>query len=258
LKRLEPDLGFERMTLEAGVTNAMAVTQNTMATTGPDEAGRREDLAQLLDRLSQRLPVWRLAPGESHWPERSVVRVGPFDPVPEAPPRSALPAPVRLITRPVPLKVIAMVPDGPPLRLRLNGAVHDVARSDGPERIEPEWWHDSATRSGRDYCSVELASGARLWIGRAGALRPDRPRVLVPARLSGVSVAFTEVAAHTNFTLLDGASHPAVMVATAAMLGHAGIGVCDTDSLAGVVRAHSHSAVRKCCGGRLLGLKARE
>ena len=28
------------------------------------------------------------------------------------------------------------------------------------------------------------------------------------------------------------------MVTTAAMLGHAGIGVCDTNSLAGVVRAH--------------------
>jgi error-prone DNA polymerase len=73
-----------------------------------------------------------------------------------------------------------------------------------------------------------------------------------------VSVAFAEVAAHTNFTLLDGASHPAKMVTTAAMLGHAGIGVCDTNSLAGVVRVHSHSAVGKCCGGRLLGLKARE
>jgi protein ImuB len=101
--------------------------------------------------------------------------VGPFDPVPEAPPRSALPAPVRLLKRPVPLKVIAMVPDGPPLRLRVNGAVHDVARSDGPERIEPEWWYDPATRCGRDYYRVELTSGARLWIGRAGALRPDRP-----------------------------------------------------------------------------------
>ena len=51
-------------------------------------------------------------------------------------------------------------------------------------------------------------------------------------------VAFAEVGARTNFTLLDGASHPAEMVATAAALGHAGIGVCDTNSLAGVVRAH--------------------
>jgi error-prone DNA polymerase len=53
-----------------------------------------------------------------------------------------------------------------------------------------------------------------------------------------MTIAFAEVGARTNFTLLDGASHPAEMVATAAMLGHAGIGVCDTNSLAGVVRAH--------------------
>jgi DNA polymerase III alpha subunit len=49
---------------------------------------------------------------------------------------------------------------------------------------------------------------------------------------------FAEVGARTNFTLLDGASHPAEMVAVAAELGHAGIGVCDTNGLAGVVRAH--------------------
>jgi error-prone DNA polymerase len=53
-----------------------------------------------------------------------------------------------------------------------------------------------------------------------------------------VTVAFAELGARTNFTLLDGASHPAEMIATAAMLGHAGIGVCDRNSLAGVVRAH--------------------
>jgi error-prone DNA polymerase len=53
-----------------------------------------------------------------------------------------------------------------------------------------------------------------------------------------MTAAFAELGARTNFTLLDGASHPAEMVAQAAMLGHAGIGVCDLNSLAGVVRAH--------------------
>ncbi len=175
LERLEPGLGFERMTLEAGVINAMAGAQDVMATTGTDQAVRTEALAQLLDRLSQRLPVWRLAPGESHWPERSAVRVGPFDPVPIAPPRFHLPVAVRLLRRPVPLMVLSLVPDGPPVRLRLDGAVHDVVWSDGVERIEREWWRDATDGAGRDYYRVELTSGARLWIGRAGALRPDRP-----------------------------------------------------------------------------------
>jgi protein ImuB len=104
-----------------------------------------------------------------------VTRIGPFDPVPDAPPPSSLPAPVRLLKRPVPLMVLAEIPGGPPLRLRLDGRVHDVARSDGPERIEPEWWHDTERRTGRDYYRVELASGSRLWIGRIEAVRPDRP-----------------------------------------------------------------------------------
>jgi len=175
LERLEPDLGFERMTLEAGVTNAMMAMQAAMPAAGIDQVGKNEALAQLLDRLSQRLPVWRLAPGESHWPERSVVRVGPFNAVPPATRRSDLPAPVRLLQRPLALMVVALVPDGPPARLRLNGAVHEVAWSDGPERIEREWWHDAAVGPGRDYYRVELASGGRLWVGRAGTLRQDRP-----------------------------------------------------------------------------------
>lgn len=175
LERLEPDLGFERMTLEARVTNAMEAGQKTMVTTGTDTTDRDEALGQLIDRLSQRLPVWRLAPAESHWPERSCVRVGPFDDTAGRPPPSPLPAPVRLLKRPIPLMVLAEIPEGPPLRLRLDGTVHDIARADGPERIEPEWWHDAERRTGRDYYRVQLASGARLWVARIAAMRPDRP-----------------------------------------------------------------------------------
>ncbi|GAB0119806.1 Y-family DNA polymerase [Acidisoma sp. 7E03] len=175
LERLEPDLGFERMSLEAGSTNDMIADQRGLAEDGLDSAGRAEALAQLIDRLAQRLPVWRPAPVESHWPERGVTWASPFDAVPDLPARSPLPAPVRLLHRPVPMMVLAEIPAGPPLRLRLNGAVHDVAHAEGPERIEPEWWKDPERRSGRDYYRVELASGTRLWIGRIAALRPDRP-----------------------------------------------------------------------------------
>ncbi|MGA8443854.1 MAG: PHP domain-containing protein, partial [Roseiarcus sp.] len=42
----------------------------------------------------------------------------------------------------------------------------------------------------------------------------------------------------TNFSFLRGASHPEEMVARAAELGLAGIGIADRNTLAGVVRAH--------------------
>jgi len=49
---------------------------------------------------------------------------------------------------------------------------------------------------------------------------------------------YAELGAQSNFSFLDGASHPAELVQTSAALGLAGLGLCDTNSLAGVVRGH--------------------
>ena len=49
---------------------------------------------------------------------------------------------------------------------------------------------------------------------------------------------FAELGALTNFSFLEGASHPHELVATAKSLGHAAIGIADRNSFAGVVRAH--------------------
>jgi len=50
--------------------------------------------------------------------------------------------------------------------------------------------------------------------------------------------AYAELGARSNFSLLHGASHPAELVLTARALEHAGLGICDSNSLAGVVRGH--------------------
>ena len=71
---------------------------------------------------------------------------------------------------------------------------------------------------------------------------------------------FAELAAMTNFSFLRGASHPEEMVARAAELGLAGIGIADRNSLAGVVRAHTFArdnveamaGTRVVPGGRLV------
>jgi error-prone DNA polymerase len=49
--------------------------------------------------------------------------------------------------------------------------------------------------------------------------------------------AFAELGALTNFSFLEGASHPHELVAMAKGLGHTGIGVADRNSFAGVARA---------------------
>ncbi|UFN47082.1 error-prone DNA polymerase [Roseomonas sp. OT10] len=47
---------------------------------------------------------------------------------------------------------------------------------------------------------------------------------------------FAELAALSNFSFLDGASHPHELAATAAALGHAALGIADRNSFAGSVR----------------------
>jgi error-prone DNA polymerase len=54
-------------------------------------------------------------------------------------------------------------------------------------------------------------------------------------------MTYAELATATNFSFLRGASHPEELVAQAAQLGHAGIGIADRNSVAGVVRAHVYA-----------------
>ncbi len=55
---------------------------------------------------------------------------------------------------------------------------------------------------------------------------------------SGSQVAFAELCCFSNFTFLTGASYPDEVATRAAELGYHAVGVCDTNTLAGVVRAH--------------------
>ena len=65
---------------------------------------------------------------------------------------------------------------------------------------------------------------------------------------------YAELQVTTNFSFLRGASHPHELVARAAALGHAAIGVTDRNSLAGVVRMHiaaKEAGLRLVVGARL-------
>ena len=52
-------------------------------------------------------------------------------------------------------------------------------------------------------------------------------------------VMYAELHAKTNFSFLEGASHPDELVRRAAELGYCALAVTDRNSLAGVVRAHA-------------------
>ena len=67
--------------------------------------------------------------------------------------------------------------------------------------------------------------------------------------------AFAELAVTTNYSFLRGASHADELVARAAALGLAALGVADRNSLAGVVRAHvaaKEAGLRLLVGARLV------
>ena len=66
--------------------------------------------------------------------------------------------------------------------------------------------------------------------------------------------SYAELAAASNYSFLRGASHPGEMVARAAELGLAAIGLADCNSVAGVVRAHvaaREAGIRFLPGARL-------
>lgn len=161
IEELRPEFGFERMMLAAPVTEWLDAQQAALS----PEAGPEEALPQLLDRLGQRLEVWRAVPHASHWPERAQRRASPFAP---AAPFTPAPRPLRLLRRPLPLGAVALLPDAPPSLLRHGGRAERVVSAEGPERLTPEWWQPGRQAPPRDYYRVQLASGARWWVCRRG------------------------------------------------------------------------------------------
>ena len=137
LEQLAPGLGFERMALEARVTEPMtAGIQSGLGIGGrQDAAATAVALAQLLDRLRQRLPVHRVRLVASHWPERSVAALDPHD-MEQAVPMgwAAQPRPVLLLRRAQPMDTIVNRRwIGTPDR-RSKGALTHIACSLAAER----------------------------------------------------------------------------------------------------------------------------
>jgi len=181
LDRVDPGFGIEAMVLEATEIEPLAPRQSIFPVPGECEAA---DLAALIDRLQNRLGSTRVAQlvsVASHVPERAelyrtaswaegeVSLVG----IELAPANSR---PIKLLSPPEPVEVMAPVPDDPPLSFRWRGKLHRIAAADGPERIGPEWWRPGPGRA-RDYYRVEDSEGRRFWVyrdGLYGAAEPPR------------------------------------------------------------------------------------
>ena len=160
--------GIEVVRLSAPWAEPLALTQNDL-----EQAAQAHgtSLAACIDRLTVRLgtgavamPVLRA----SHVPERGQHWVAP-DPSRATQDELAFHArPLKLLDRAEPIAVIYEAPDGLPRLFRWRGAVHEIMRAEGPERIAPEWWREKGGARLRDYYRIEDSSGRRFWIYRRG------------------------------------------------------------------------------------------
>lgn len=169
---LDPGFGFDLVRLSVLRAEPFQQPQKSLDGQQEDESA----VAMLVDRLVARQgadKVLRCVARDSHDPFLAGGFVPVGAPVASAdwpePEKAAPPArPLTLFEPPQGIEAMAEVPDGAPVRFRWRRVLHVVTRSEGPERIAPEWWHGKPDRPTRDYYRVEDADGRRFWLFREG------------------------------------------------------------------------------------------
>ena len=202
IERIAPSAGASGLRLTATETARWRAVQEDLfvRTERPDE----EAVGALIDRLANRLghqTVVRTEAVEDHQPDKSFRYVplvgrdeGEKKPSPERKrgetgdegirersrerekadgrsDRTRDPCgvetgerPLRLFLRPLPVRVIALGPEGPPTWFHYRRREHVVSQAAGPERLETGWWRGADIR--RDYFRVTTKSGQQFWLFR--------------------------------------------------------------------------------------------
>lgn len=168
IETIDPGFGIETMDLTATLAEPLVLQQTVSSLIEEEDV----DLAGLVDVIANRIGaarLYRIAPVESDVPERSFRRIPPLSSETGATWPSRWPRPARLLARPEPVEVMALLPDHPPASFTWRGVRRLVKRADGPERIFGEWWkRDAELAAVRDYFQVEDAEGERFWLFRSG------------------------------------------------------------------------------------------
>ncbi len=167
ISTIEPAMGIELFLLEATqIEDHFSQQEKMWETSGGLEDER---LSELIDRLGARVgmqAIHRYLPDEHYWPERSFKPASDLREQPATPWRADKLRPLQLLPVPERIDVAAPIPDYPPMLFVYRGEQHEVAKADGPERIEQEWWIQDGQH--RDYYRVEDREGRRYWIFRLG------------------------------------------------------------------------------------------
>jgi len=166
IDKIEPALGIELFLLEALKVEDMETVQEQIWAVNKGLADTA--LAELLDRVAGKVgaeAIKRYLPDEHYWPERAIKVATSLaeEPTTNWPVQMR---PIRLLAKPEPIEVMALVPDDPPKLFTYKSKRHAIIKADGPERIGREWWRDTGEH--RDYYAVEDSEGQRYWVFRSG------------------------------------------------------------------------------------------
>lgn len=171
LGRLELGFGLDAMMLTADAVEPMTARQGALESEA--EAKQAESLAALIDRLTARLGEDRVLTPEAvdSWLPERAERWRPALGRRLSTPEGGARRPILLLDPPEPVEALAELPDGAPVRFTWRRLSRRVTRSDGPERLSPEWWRprpDDRQARTRDYYRVEDEAGGRYWLFREG------------------------------------------------------------------------------------------
>lgn len=173
IQTIEPALGIELFVLEAPLVEEAPKPQEALW----EIRGERTKIAELLDTIAGKVgmgAIHRYLPQQHHWPERSVSVATSLDEVPKVDWPTDKLRPLHLLSRPEPISVMVVLPDYPPMLFSHKGRTYELAKTEGPERIEQEWWIEEGQF--RDYYRVEDEKGARYWLFRSGHYGEGEPQ----------------------------------------------------------------------------------
>ncbi|HZS52834.1 MAG TPA: DNA polymerase Y family protein [Bryobacteraceae bacterium] len=170
LDSIDAGFGIETLILSVFNLERFDPAQFMLPELDPNSKQNPEALDELVDRLGMRLGfqhVTRIQICESFLPEHAVA----FQPVTTPQIQSATwpeyrLRPVHWIDPPTRIEVSTIHPGGAPVRFRLGQRLHRIVKSEGPERLAPEWWRAQQPLhwKARDYYRIEDESGCRFWI----------------------------------------------------------------------------------------------
>jgi protein ImuB len=168
IETVDPGFGVEKMVMTA--VRSEALTFNQLGAAFAEAP--RADVEDLWDTIVNRYGdgrLFRTVSLATDIPERAVMRLPPTAADIGSRRNANFRRPARLFRRPEAIQTLSVLPDHPPKAFTWRGQRYSVVRAEGPERVKGEWWRTEAeTGKVRDYWILEVESGERFWVFRAG------------------------------------------------------------------------------------------